>query len=87
MRGRRCRDGSNPEGFATTATITLVGVVEFEALLQAFAHEVELSAVEITQALGVDQHLDAMALEHPIVRGDSIGIFQLVSQAAKGDLA
>src|SRR6185503_15204137 len=51
------------EGLTTPATILLVRVVELEALVQALAHEVELGAVEVREALGIHQHAHAVALE------------------------
>src|SRR5262245_60251853 len=54
---------SNVEGLSTTATVLLVGIVELEPLVQALAHEVELGAVEIGEALRIDEHAHAIALE------------------------
>ena len=44
------------------------GLLELEALVQALAHEVELRAVDVGQALRIDQHLDAVALEDDVLR-------------------
>jgi hypothetical protein len=43
---------SDAEALATAAAVTLVGVVELEAFVQAFAHEIQLGAVDVGQALG-----------------------------------
>src|SRR5262249_18703413 len=62
------------------ATILLVGVVELEAFVQAFAGVVQLGAVEVGQALGVDEHLDAAALEFLVFRVGRVRELQLVRQ-------
>src|SRR6478609_6862256 len=56
------------EAFSAAAAIALVRVVELEAFVQAFAHEIELRAVDVGQALRVDQQLDAVVLEHDVFR-------------------
>ena len=63
------RFASDSERLAAAATITLVGIVEFEAFVQAFTHEVELGAVQISQALGIDQDLQAMGFKHHVFCG------------------
>src|SRR5262249_1540788 len=50
--------------------------------------EVELGAVEIRQALGIDDHRDAVAVEAVIVGSDLVGILELVRKtraAARAD--
>ena len=71
---------SDAEALPTTAAIPLVGVVELETFVQAFTHEVQLSAVNVGQALGVDQHLDTVVLEHDILRLALVHIFELVGK-------
>src|SRR5690349_8787595 len=58
---------SNGEAFAAAALILDVRVVELEALVEAFADEVEFGTVEIDVALAVDEHGDAMTLELQVV--------------------
>src|SRR5882672_9640240 len=70
--------GSDVEALAAAALILHVGIVELESLVQAFAREIELGAVEVRQALGIDDDLDAVALESEIVRIDRVCVLELV---------
>src|SRR5882672_4143544 len=72
---------SDVEAFAAAALVLDVGIVELESLVQALAREVELGAVEIGQALGIDDHLHAVALEREIARVDRVGVLELVGHA------
>ena len=54
--------------FAAAALVLDVRVVELEAFVQSLAREVELGAVEIRQALRVDHHRHAVALEAVVFR-------------------
>src|SRR5512137_1385142 len=72
---------SDAERFAAAAAVLLAGVVEAETLVQAFAHEIQFGAVEIRQALRVDQDLDAVALELLVLGVGRIGVFELVGHA------
>src|SRR5262245_38187419 len=72
---------SDAERLTAAAAVLLSRVVEPESLVQALAHEVELSAVDVGQALGVDQHLDAMLFEYVVSGCDVVGVLQLVGQA------
>jgi hypothetical protein len=56
----RGRSGSDAKAFAAAATVAFVRVVELEAFIEALANEVQLRAVDIGEALGVDQDFDAM---------------------------
>jgi len=38
------------------ATVALVGIIEFKAFVQAFAHKVEFCAFKVRQAFRVDQN-------------------------------
>src|SRR6478609_637929 len=76
-----CRFTLDAETLSAAAAVPLVGVVELEALVEAFTHEVELRAVDVRQALRVDQQLDAVVLEHDVFGRHVIDILQLVSQA------
>ncbi len=59
------------ERFAAAAAVLLVRVVELEALVQALAHEVELGAVEVGEALRIDEDPHAVALEDVVFRRTS----------------
>src|SRR5687768_3427018 len=48
------------ERLSAAAAVPLVRVVEAKTFVQAFAHEVQLRAVDIGEALGVDQQLHAV---------------------------
>src|SRR5580765_1663006 len=54
----------DPERLAAAAAILLARIAELEALVQALADEVEFRPVDIRQALGVDDDLDALVFEH-----------------------
>src|ERR1700712_4771993 len=77
----RFMGGSHPEALSATAAVALVGVVEPEALVQAFAHEVELGAVDVGEALRIDQQLHAVVLEDDVLGRHFIDVLQLVGQA------
>src|SRR5690606_30465975 len=51
-----------------------------EALIEPFANEVQLGAVEVGQALGIDDHLDAMTLEDQVFRGQLVDELQHVGE-------
>src|SRR6185503_19961334 len=74
------------EALAAPAFILHLGVAELEALVQSLARVVELGAVDVRQALRVDQHLDAVALELHVVRVGLVDELELVghSGAARG---
>jgi len=55
--------------------------VELEALVEPFAHEVEFGAVDVGQALGIDQHFHAMVFEHRVLGCHVVGVLELVGQA------
>ena len=78
---RKAAGASDAEGFPATATITFVGVVELEAFIEAFTDEVELRAIDVGQALGINQDLDAQALENDVFGRDLVGELDLVGQA------
>jgi hypothetical protein len=54
---------SDVERFAAAALGFDVGVVELEAFVQAFTHEIQFSAFQIAEALRVDEDGDAVTLE------------------------
>src|SRR3989344_450031 len=72
---------SGVEAFPAAAGILDVGVVELEAFVQALARVIEFGAVEIDQALGVHNHLGAVALVNMIVRLDLVGVFDDIGLA------
>ena len=55
--------------------------IEFEAFAQTFARVIQLGAIKIRQALGIDQHLDAMRLELDIVAFLNIHKLELIRHA------
>src|SRR6267142_2138727 len=69
------------KALAAPAFILHLGVAELEALVEAFARVVELGAVDVLQALGVDQHLHAVALELEVVRAALVHKLELVGHA------
>src|SRR5574343_1378538 len=72
---------SDAEGLTATTLVPFVGVVETETFVQALANKIELGAVQVGQAFGVDQHLHALVLEHHVFGGDLVGVLELVGQA------
>src|SRR5664279_3235621 len=72
---------SHPERFAAAAPVLLARIVELEAFVQAFTHEVELRAVDVGQALGIDDDLDAVILEDVILGRKFVGVLELVGEA------
>ena len=64
------RSASDLEGLAAAAAALLIGIVELEAFLQAFARVVELGAVQIRQTLFVNEHLHAETFPNFIVGFD-----------------
>src|SRR5690606_11440798 len=72
---------SDTEAFAAAALAAHVGVVEPEPLVEPFLGEVQLGAVEVDQALGIDDHLHAVALEDLILGLEFIDELQHVGQA------
>src|SRR5688500_9898335 len=69
------------KGLPAAALVLDPGVPELEAFVQAFAGVVELGAVDVRQALRVDQHLDAVALELQVVGVRLVDEFELVGHA------
>ena len=69
------------EGLAAAAAFLFLRVVVFEAFLQAFAHVIKFRAVDVRQALGVYDHLDAVAFPDLIVVVDDVGKLKLVGHA------
>src|SRR6185369_11293038 len=72
---------SHPEGLAAAAAVLLARVLELEAFVQPLANEVEAGAVDVRQALRVDDDLDAVVLEDVVLRRELVGVFELVGQA------
>src|SRR5689334_5217004 len=71
---------SDVEAFAAAAAVLDVRVVELEAFVQSFAREVELGAVEVRQALGVDDNGNPVALEAHVIGPDLVRILELVRE-------
>ena len=74
---------SDTEAFAATAFVLDIRVVETEAFIEPFAHEVEFGAVDVRQALRVDHDVDAVAFEHQIALVALVAIQLFVSHIAK----
>src|SRR4029453_18799942 len=62
------------------AGILDVGVVELEPFVEAFAGKVELRPGEIRQALRVDEHDDALAIEAMVLGGPFFRVPELVRE-------
>ena len=73
--------GLHRERFAAAAGRLFVGIAELEPLVQALTRVVQLSAINVGQAFGVNKHLDAMALEHLVLGDRIIHVLELVSHA------
>src|SRR5690242_4762527 len=73
--------GSELDGFATAARTLGVGIVELEAVAHHPAHEVELHAAEIDQALGVDHDRDPVLREHLVGGAGLLGPLEHVGEA------
>src|SRR3954470_10493175 len=69
------------ERLSAPAAVLLARIQELEALVQTFADEVELGAVDVRQALRVDDHLHAMVLEDVVFGREVVGVLKLVGQA------
>lgn len=57
---------SDTETFAATTLALGVGVIELEALIEAFLDEVQFGAIQMDQALGIDDDSDTVLLKHLI---------------------
>lgn len=51
---------SDTETFAATTLALGVGVIELEALIEAFLDEVQFGAIQMDQALGIDDDSDTV---------------------------
>src|SRR5688500_3980043 len=76
-----CNQLSDVKGFPAPTFVLDLGVPELEAFVQALAGVVELGAVDVLQALGVDQHLDPVALEFHVLGARLVGELELVREA------
>src|SRR5260221_11211181 len=72
---------SDVKGLSAAAAVLLVGVVELESFVEALAHEVELRAVEVGEALRVDEHAHPVALEGGVLRLHVVRELELVREA------
>src|SRR5436190_1146319 len=77
---------SDVERFAAAAFVFHIGVVELETLVQPFPCEVELGAIEIRQALGIDHHGDPVAFVPQVLGTRLVCVLELVGKpgAARG---
>src|SRR4051812_19019201 len=74
------------KGFPAPAFVLDLRVPELEALVQTLAGVVELGAVDVLQALRIDQHFHAMAVELEVLRIRLVGELEFVGEprAARG---
>src|SRR5690606_31045547 len=71
---------SDVERLPAAALALDVGVVEAKALVKAFLHEVDLGALDVAQALRVDEDTDPVARELEIALLDRVGEVELVRE-------
>src|SRR5436190_22767697 len=71
---------SDVETFAAAACILDVRVVELEPFVQALACEIELEAVEVGQALRIDDDGYAVTFETQVLGLEIVGVFNLVGE-------
>ena len=71
----------DPERLAAAAAVLFPRVVELESLVETLAHEVELGAVDVGQALGVNQDLDTVVFEDVVFGRHIVRVLKLVGQA------
>src|SRR5258708_36621527 len=83
----RCAQRLDVKGFAATALVLDVRIVEFEALVQAFACKVEFGAVDIRKAFRIDDDADAAALKMMVFLCSPIGELELVRNSRAPDRA
>src|SRR5438552_1693218 len=76
----RPRKQSDVEAFAAAALVLDVRIVEAKAFVQSLAIEVELRAVEVGQALGIDYHFHTVGFEHVVLGLDPVGVLELVGE-------
>src|ERR1044071_8683550 len=69
------------KAFAAAALVLDIGVAELEAFVEALAGVIELGALQVGQALRVDQDLDAVALELQVLGIGGVGELELVGHA------
>src|SRR5262245_29499513 len=74
------------EAFAAAAFALDVGILEAKRLVQALLDEIDHGAVDVLQALGVDDHLDATVLEHDVLLTDLLGVVHDVGEAGAAGL-
>src|SRR5258706_8543092 len=72
---------SDVERFSAAAAVFFVRVVELEALVEALAHEVELRALEVREALRIDEDAHAVRLEFLVLGLALVGELELVGKA------
>jgi hypothetical protein len=63
------------------AAVALVRVRKLEAFVQTFAYKVELRAVYIGQAFGINQNFYAVVFKNDVFRLRNVYVFEFVSQA------
>src|SRR3954452_5953048 len=73
--------GLDMEGLAAAAATLLVRITEHEAGLQLLLHIIHLGAEDEQGRLGIDQHGNAVLLDHFVRRLLLVGIFDGVAEA------
>src|SRR5258706_12917137 len=76
----RLSTSSDVKAFAAAAFVLHVRVVELETLVQPLPREVQFRAVEIGEALRIDDDGDPVAVEAVVLRADLVGILELVGK-------
>ena len=68
----------NPEALTAPALIFHVRVIELEAFIQALARKIELSAIDVGQALRINKYLDPVRLKHRVISRGLVNILEFV---------
>src|SRR5690606_38574965 len=77
---------SHAEALAAAALALDVRVPETERLVQPLLDEVDLRAVDVTEARAIDDDLHTLLIEHHVVRGDLIRVVHHVREAGAARL-
>ncbi len=78
---RRLQNTSDVEAFSAAALVLHVRVVELEAFVEPFTHEIEFRPVNVRQAFRVNNDLQALTFEDQILGFRFIGVLELVGHA------
>ena len=61
----------------------LIGIVEFEPFIEAFAGIVKFGAINVGQTLGIDHNLHSERIPYLVIYFDSVGEIKLVGPAGE----